>query len=229
MPPNPAGGVPKPLSAGGTAAAPKQNPHTGGWSGSRWGGPDKEPVRVGRSPLVSQQDGGEQGGQEGASLTPVCPSAAHPGGQEADLGGHGQHRGVPAGVPLLHRGHGRAQQLPAVSGVSWGCFGGWLPTNGGFNTLGGHKGLCGVFCVLARARVGSGRQGEGQGCSSVPAGDVPSAAGIPGKEQRLARAEEGLWQQEWLWCVPAGECTGSSSTEGLQSNGKVKGRAPAEH
>ncbi|XP_066055216.1 N-terminal EF-hand calcium-binding protein 3 isoform X1 [Chamaea fasciata] len=37
----------------------------------------------------------------------------HPGGQEADLGGHEQHRGVPAGVPLLHRGHGRAQQLPA--------------------------------------------------------------------------------------------------------------------
>ncbi|XP_053848666.1 N-terminal EF-hand calcium-binding protein 3 isoform X1 [Vidua macroura] len=37
----------------------------------------------------------------------------HPGGQEADLGGHEQRRGVPAGVPLLHRGHGRAQQLPA--------------------------------------------------------------------------------------------------------------------
>lgn len=114
MPPEPAGGLPKPLSAGGTAAAPKQDPHTGGWSISCWGAPDK--VRVGRSPLVSQQDGGgEQGGQEGTSLTPGCPSAAHPGGQEADLGGHGQHRGVPAGVPLLHRGHGRAQQLLAVS------------------------------------------------------------------------------------------------------------------
>lgn len=40
--------------------------------------------------------------------------------------------------------------------------------------MGGHKGLCGVFCVLARARVGSGRQGEGQGAAVSLQGMSPS-------------------------------------------------------
>lgn len=40
--------------------------------------------------------------------------------------------------------------------------------------MGGHKGLCGVFCVVARARVGSGRQGEGQGAAVSLQGMSPS-------------------------------------------------------
>lgn len=50
-------------------------------------------------------------------LLTACPPAEHPGGQEADLCGQGQHRGVSPGTQVLHGGHHGAEQLPAVSVV----------------------------------------------------------------------------------------------------------------
>lgn len=54
-------------------------------------------------------------------LLTACPPAEHPGGQEADLCGQGQHRGVSPGTQVLHGGHHGAEQLPAVSVVGEGA------------------------------------------------------------------------------------------------------------
>lgn len=85
----------------------------------------------------------------------ICfPFTAHPGGEEADLGGNKWHRGVSPGVQVLHGGHCWAEQLPAVSvsgsGVVYGV---------AHPETGDKRVFCGVFCVLVSARVGSAHRG----------------------------------------------------------------------
>lgn len=122
----------------------------------------------------------------------------------------------------------RARPGTAAACSKWGALGGGSPRNVGFAPLGDTKGLCGVFCLPARARAGSDLADR----MSVTAAAVslhyhPVCCSVPSKNQCLARSGEGLRQQERLWRVPVSECMSSSSTEGLESDGKVKGRAPA--
>lgn len=83
-----------------------------------------------------------------------CPFAAHPGGEEADLGGDEQHRGVSPGVQVLHGGHRRAEQLPAVSVAGGGAVRGMArPETRAFNTspLGDKRGFFAEYFVCRLA------------------------------------------------------------------------------
>lgn len=222
------GGSPSPFLGESAAGPPQGMEHLL----SRWAAA----LGVPAVPSAAVAPGGSRG-QEGTAPEPALSLAAHPGGQEADLGGHEQHRAVPAGGPLLHRGHGRPQQLPAVSGgaalgaflgcfgadfgVFWGCFGDVFGVHWGFELrILAPRGTQGfVWGVLG---AGQGEAGLRSGRQCAPSA-IPSAAGVPSKNQCLGRSG-GLCQQEWLWCVAVSEC----STEGLSSSGEAKGRAPAE-